>query len=275
LENLEKRRPSNRPNTKATEKEKPASKTNSMNKTGGSKSIKSYLFDFFMLFLAVFCGYLAQWQLENSGEHQREKQFIQSLVEDIKKDTSVLNTYINFNQKRFSYCDSLQRYIRVINNLKESNRFYDYSRELARYLRYFSTDRTIQQLKNAGNMRLIKNMDVSNAITDYDNKTKYLNEFDQRLIDEISKYRDLLIETLDLENYDTYNPQGSFMANNTITKGNPGFIRMNSQYVKTYYNQAFTLKTFLTEVLFSAENLKKEAILLLDLLQEEYKLDTR
>lgn len=272
---MEKMRSSIQQNKKGAEKEKPASNPNPINNTGLPKSIKSYLFDFFMLFLAVFCGYLAQWQLENSGEHQREKQFVQSLLEDIKKDTSVLNNYISFNQKRLNYCDSLQGYIRLMDNMKESNRFYDYSRELARYMRYISTDRTIQQLKNAGNMRLIKNMNVSNAITDYDNKTKYLNEFDQRLIGEISKFRDLLIETLDLEDFDSYNPQGSFMANNMITKGNPGFIKMNSEYVKTYYNQAFTLKTFLNEVLFSAGDLKKDAILLLDLLQEEYKTATQ
>ena len=268
---MEKRVALNRPNKKATEKPDP--KTTSTNKTGESKRMKSYIFDFFMLFLAVFCGYLAQWQLENSGEHRRERQFIQSLAEDIKKDTSVLTVYINFNQNRLYYCDSLQGYIRLTGNPVESNRFYDYSRELARYLRYFSTDRTIQQLKNAGNMRLIRYVEVSNAITDYDNKTKYLNEIDQRLIGEIGKYRDLLVGTLDLEDYDTQNPQGSFMANGIITKGNPGYIKMNSEYLKTYYNQAFTLKTFLNEVLYSAEDLKKEAVLLLDLLQREYNMD--
>ena len=135
----------NRPNRKVTGKEKPASDTTSTNKTGEPKRIKSYFFEFFMLFLAVFFGYLAQWQLENSGEHRREKQFIQSLAEDIKKDTSVLTAYINFNQNRLNYCDSLQGYIRLAGIPDESNRFYDYSRELARYLRYFSTDRTIQQ----------------------------------------------------------------------------------------------------------------------------------
>lgn len=63
------------------------------------------------------------------------------------------------------------------------------------------------------------------------------------------------------------------MANGIITKGNPGYIKMNSEYLKTYYNQAFTLKTFLNEVLYSAEDLKKEAVLLLDLLQREYNMD--
>ncbi|MDP4221867.1 MAG: hypothetical protein Q8868_01030 [Bacteroidota bacterium] len=121
-------------------------------------------------------------------------------------------------------------------------------------------------------MRLIRKWNVSNAITDYDNKTKYLNEFDQRLIGEISKYRDFLVECLDLKDYDKYNPQGSFMADNIKTQGSPGFIKMDAQYSRLFYNQAFTLKTFLTVVMLSAEDLKKEAFKLLTLLQQEYRM---
>jgi len=40
-----------------------------------------------MLFLAIFCGFLAEWQLEHSIENQREKQLIYSLAEDLKRDT--------------------------------------------------------------------------------------------------------------------------------------------------------------------------------------------
>ncbi|MFN2440980.1 MAG: hypothetical protein ABR503_17380, partial [Chitinophagaceae bacterium] len=59
-----------------------------------------YLFQFFMLFLAVFCGFLAEYQLEHKIEKDREKQFIQSLVNDIKADTARLKVIINERTKR-------------------------------------------------------------------------------------------------------------------------------------------------------------------------------
>jgi hypothetical protein len=43
------------------------------------KKWKEYLFQFLMLFLAVFCGFLAEYQLEHVIENNREKQFIRSL----------------------------------------------------------------------------------------------------------------------------------------------------------------------------------------------------
>jgi hypothetical protein len=42
------------------------------------KNWKSYFWEFLMLFLAVFCGFLAEYQLEHIIENSREKQFIES-----------------------------------------------------------------------------------------------------------------------------------------------------------------------------------------------------
>ena len=37
-----------------------------------------YFWEFLMLFLAVFCGFLAEYQLEHVIEQKREKQFIKA-----------------------------------------------------------------------------------------------------------------------------------------------------------------------------------------------------
>ena len=223
-----------------------------------------------MLFLAVFCGFLAEWKLENTIERHREKQFIHSLVEDLKRDTARLTLYIEFNKSVLKYCDSAQHLIANSDIFKKSNSFYDYSRELARFMRYYPTDRTMQQLKNAGNMRLIRNWNISNAITDYDNKTKLLTEVDQQLNDQIIKYREYLIEFLDLTSYDKHNPVGSFMDNTGGTKGNPGYITNDAKTAKMIYNQIFTLKMFFGAVEKSAETMVADGECLLDLLQKEY-----
>ena len=229
-----------------------------------------YVWEFFMLFLAVFCGYLAEWQLERTIEHQREKQFIHSLVEDLKRDTSQVKSYMRFNRFILSYCDSLQYCIRKEDIFKNSNSFYNYARELARFTRYYPTDRTMQQLKNAGNMRLIRKWNVSNAITDYDSKTKFLRELDEQLNEQIIKYREYLIGFLDLSSYDRQNPVGSFMDNNLQTQGNPGYITIDKKMVKMIYNQAFTLKMFLQAAESSSNDLLTNGKQLLELLEGEY-----
>ncbi|MGZ4035252.1 MAG: hypothetical protein ACXVP4_10345 [Bacteroidia bacterium] len=78
-------------------------------------------------------------------------------------------------------------------------------------MRYYPTDRTMQQLKNGGTMRLIRKWNVSNEITEYDGKTKILSELDQQLNSQTGKYRDYLIEFLDISSYDKLNKPGSFM----------------------------------------------------------------
>ncbi|HEY5969946.1 MAG TPA: hypothetical protein VIU35_18315, partial [Chitinophagaceae bacterium] len=56
-----------------------------------------YFWEFLMLFLAVFCGFLAENQREHMIEHSREKVYMTSLVEDLQKDTSWLLGALKFN----------------------------------------------------------------------------------------------------------------------------------------------------------------------------------
>src|SRR4030095_10992935 len=50
-----------------------------------------YFWGFLMLFLAVFCGFLAENQRVHCVEHQREKQYIRSKIEDVRSDTAIFN----------------------------------------------------------------------------------------------------------------------------------------------------------------------------------------
>src|SRR5262245_19160403 len=54
-----------------------------------------YFWEFLMLFLAVFAGFLAENQREHYVEGKKEKQYMRSLWQDLQKDTSTLN-YITF-----------------------------------------------------------------------------------------------------------------------------------------------------------------------------------
>lgn len=229
---------------------------------------RGYVLEFAMIFLAVTMGFFAENIREGVTNRKKEKHYLYSLAEDITSDTTQLHGYIVFKKKVMRYCDSLLFVISRTNVLRSSNAFYNYSKEMARYVRYYPADRTIEQLKNAGNMQLITNWEVSNAIADYYSMTKSMEEVDQELNDETLRYRRYLIDFLDLSSYDQSNEPGSFMDNDRHTKGNPAFISGEPAKLKIIYNEVFTLKAFLYNSVRSAEGLKQNAKKLLVLLHQ-------
>src|SRR5436190_4271107 len=88
-----------------------------------------YFWEFFMLFLAVTAGFLVENQREHFIEHKREKQFIITMIEDLKSDTIQIMQNIVYRKKRESMCDSLISCLNDYRN-KASNNF-NFARILA------------------------------------------------------------------------------------------------------------------------------------------------
>ena len=120
-----------------------------------------------MLFLAVFCGFLAEYQLEHIIEHNREKQFIRSYIEDLKIDTAAINTNLLFQKRKKYQLDSLVYLLREQKIKGHENELYFLGRTLVRASRFQSSDRTITQLKYSGSLRLIRNENAADSIISY------------------------------------------------------------------------------------------------------------
>ena len=127
-----------------------------------------YFWEFLMLFLAVFCGFLAENQREHYVEAQRAKEYAKSLLNDLRNDTVELHHGIH--QTRFftmTFDSSLA--IGLRNNRKNEihGTFYYYSR--------FSTNAffidwhtsTLVQLLQSGNLRYFRNKELVNKINNY------------------------------------------------------------------------------------------------------------
>ena len=135
-----------------------------------NKNWKDYFWEFLMLFLAVFCGFLAEYQLEHKIEQEKGREYVKSFREDLCKDTAILQLNIE-TLKRISIAgDSLvkilqENRIQLPNDLKK---LYDYNiTSLAGFTSSPLTDRTSVQLKNSGGMRLITEKKIIDAIIDY------------------------------------------------------------------------------------------------------------
>jgi hypothetical protein len=129
-----------------------------------------YFWEFLMLFLAVFCGFLAEYQLEHTIENQREKKFIQSLVSDLNADISRLTTIVKLRNERALMLDSFSKLLNSKEALLQSNDLYYYNSFATRGVafRFTPVDGTMQQLKNGGNLRLVRKNFVSDSIISYD-----------------------------------------------------------------------------------------------------------
>jgi hypothetical protein len=134
-----------------------------------------YLLEFIMLFLAVFLGFLAENLRERIVEHNIEIEYIHSLVEDLKSDTLQSNKVLIFLDGRIAGIDSLITALSSPGIIENSNNAYRlWSRNIG-FPDFISNDRTIQQLKNSGGLRLIRNKAVSDSIMMYDQVIRDLN----------------------------------------------------------------------------------------------------
>ncbi|MCY7310712.1 MAG: hypothetical protein LH619_08035 [Chitinophagaceae bacterium] len=134
-----------------------------------------YFWEFLMLFLAVFCGFLAEYQLEHKIERDREKQFIQSLVNDLEMDSARLQQIIRLRNEREIILDSLINLIKLPNRATQSRYIYHYNSFATRMtFQFYPNDGTIQQLKNAGNLRLIRKHNVRDSLSSYDVASRFL-----------------------------------------------------------------------------------------------------
>ena len=150
-----------------------------------------YFWEFLMLFLAVFCGFLAEYQLEHKIEKDREKQFVQSLANDLKADINHLNTICNNRNVRQTGLDSLTFFINSPGYKQMGNSIYYHAIYVARIIdmRFTPNDGTMQQLKNAGGLRLIHNRAVVDSITKYDVSTRNLEKLGEIEAELLKEFR--------------------------------------------------------------------------------------
>jgi hypothetical protein len=136
-----------------------------------------------MLFLAVFCGFLAEYQLEHKIEKDREKQFIKSFIEDLKIDTAAISKNLLFRQTKGRNIDSLIYFLEEQKIKGYESDLYFLGRILVRSNRFQSNDRTITQLKYSGSLRLIRNQAAADSIISYQNLVDYIlsNQEDDRI----------------------------------------------------------------------------------------------
>jgi len=239
----------------------------------GKKSWKNYLWEFLMLFLAVFCGFLAEYQLEHVIEHRRENQYMRSLVEDLKNDIANLNAGFPLKAQRLMAIDSVLKFFGSNPDAKIiSGTVYKHMRRSIWDRHYRRNSTTIDQLKNAGGLRLIRKNNVRDSIAAYDlewQRAEFwregyftLQQEAKMLIQKIVSAKDLIPHYLGVSGFQ-YDRDVPDSIN----------IHINNEYLNEFLNLSADQKITTNQDKDGYHDIEQTAERLIELIKKEYELE--
>ena len=230
-----------------------------------------YFWEFLMLFLAVFCGFLAEYQLEHKIEKDREKQYMISMLEDLQIDTLMLQKEYQVGTQQKAIGDML---IDAINNqaITPDNikKIYLLSSNSTRVVLTSFENRTSSQLKNSGGMRLIRKKRVTDSLLSYWQYAEACNGIGERL-DFIADKRSDLFARLFYNKY--FIRVDSLLAPVSAIKEGAKLISNDPALLAEYSNRTYTRKWTLNNYLPMMKRTKERAVRLIEIIRNEYDLE--
>ncbi len=235
------------------------------------KKWTEYLLEFFMLFFAVFLGFVAENIREDKVESNREKEYIRSLENDIKADTARIKNIINQRIVREGRLDSLTFLLNSDSSVTHTNIIYFYAVTASRSLafRFIPNDGTVQQLKNSGAFRLIRNRKVADSIARYDVSVRNFlrqGEIEETLIQDYRSVSPLIFDALVFD-------QILDKDNNVrMPTENPALLPYDKRDLHAWNYKMYSMKALNKANRRDARLLLEQAENLLETLQQEYHL---
>jgi hypothetical protein len=238
------------------------------------KGFKEYILEGLMIFLAVFMGFIAENVRERVADNEREHQYMESLVRDLAMDTAALNAGFPLKEKRIEAIDTVFTFfqghpasktipLNVYRNIRRATFDRVYTRNTG----------TINQLKNAGGLRLVRKSNVRDSLATYDWSWERLNYYkdvyysDQQieygLIEKMINANDLLLSyRLDRAVKSTF----PSLSNSSI-------ISINSIYQNEYLNLLYRQKITTVQDEERYKTQERRAELLIKMIKKEYNLE--
>src|SRR5689334_7956154 len=145
------------------------------------KKLTHYVWEFLMLFLAVFCGFLAENFRESLVTKEKAHQYMENMVADLKDDVAAFDTAAHYTQLWHDHLDTaLKIPIDRLRNINSQDTFFYHFYPFYSWVLYIDqSDNTISQLK-AGGFNLIhdKNtIDSINAVNGFYKGVKFTVDF--------------------------------------------------------------------------------------------------
>jgi type III secretory pathway component EscR len=197
--------------------------------SGIKKKFREYFREFFMMFLAVFMGFIAENIREHLSDNEREREYIESLVQNLQSDTAQLKGLIIYSKHQVSGLDSL---VKVSKNKLEQTVVQDSLYILTRKYLYNTTefknnDVTLSQLRNAGGFGFIRNNGALDSIAVYESYLATTKEQYAATTAIFVRARERSLELLDLN---------CGLKLTAYSAGTPAMISTDKEKVAAYFN---------------------------------------
>jgi hypothetical protein len=238
------------------------------------KKWSEYFLEFLMIFLAVFLGFIAENVRERLVEKKRGQEYIHSLYEDLEYDISRIDGVINIETVKIAALNKMKSCYDSINQKWTST---SCMADLVKYSRsnnpFQITNRTLNQLANAGGFRLLKAQDAD-SIVSYQNSASDLHDYEATLYQQAQdNIRNTSMELFEFrantELYKNIFDPGAFNSNvNT-----PLLLSDNKELINKYFNQLLQyLRASLAHRLLLV-GLKDHAARIVDYFNRNYHLE--
>jgi hypothetical protein len=188
----------------------------------------------------------------------------------VKLDISSLKLSSAVRKRYINYYDSLV-YLLKQNDKNTLNDIYYYARFLGRMDEFKYHDRTIQQLKSSGGLRLIRKQIAADSITVYDNEVvkEVLNQQERE-----NKVRlDIYGNIGDIFNAFVWDDMTDSLAAITRYNGNPPSLHAGSKELNEFIIKVIYIKTSYRLTVKSIEKAITVGESLIALLSKEYRLE--
>ena len=212
------------------------------------KKITHYLWEFLMLFLAVFCGFLAENFREHQIEKEKGKQYIRSFYEDLVTDSSQFNRLIGRFEVKLSVLQNMSScYDSLLSGRPQKNCLTTIIQNTLNFPGFVYTDRTLQQLKNAGGLRLLDPEDADSILL-YDNQLRKYKDAETTALQESQS--DVRNTFYSLVNYESW-------KDTLTTSRNFALYGNNKDLLNRYFNQLKMYSLWTSARLKDLNQLKK------------------
>jgi hypothetical protein len=165
------------------------------------KNFWHYFYEFLMLFLAVFCGFLAENFREHGVESKREKQFAKELYSEFLDDSVAAANKIRIRLEKERDMDWLANYFKDSSLTSLPRNFYPaYTTVmyLANTYAFEPKDGVLTQLRNSGSLRYFNSVTLQKLFGDISvsiNNVRYRNDQEYQFF--ASPIKDFILKHFD------------------------------------------------------------------------------
>ena len=148
------------------------------------KRFRHYVYEFFMLFLAVSLGFFVENLREHYVEKNRAYELAASLFEDLKKDTIALHSAINFSERKINASGNMLIMLHHFSEGLNDTAFYENMVSIISSSPLISSDGTYNQMRSSGALRYF-DQSLVNLMNAYDvqlKKSKFRDETEDKAV---------------------------------------------------------------------------------------------